>query len=221
MWIPDVSSSLEEWYITTPQDAPKETVLFRHLMYNYLKAKIYRPTPQLPTRTAKDRQMCFDVCQRIIESGNSLFECKLITYPWQMVHILFGAVVILLEACWQYRFQPLMTPSVLHVLFVLIPQCLEVLSEIGRGWSEANLCKMCLQSMLAEVAYTYDPSAFPGLSPMPDAVTTENLKNLLFADRLPSDNMLSDEAALAMESQIFENPMYTWDIDEIQWSSWC
>ncbi|KAJ5736853.1 uncharacterized protein N7483_001978 [Penicillium malachiteum] len=220
-WISDVSSSLEKWYITTPPNAPIKIVLFRHLMYHYLKAKIYRPNPRIPTRTATDRQMCFDVCQRIIESGHALFEHKALTYSWQTVHILFGAFVILLEACWQYRSQSLIRPSAAHVLSVLIPQCLDFLGEIGKEWSEATLCKMCLHSMLEEVAQSYNRVVVSGDTLTADDATAEKLRNLLFADRLRSDNTLSDEIALELEAQILKHPMYSWDLEDVQWSSWC
>lgn len=197
---------------------PKEVLLFRHVMYNYLKAKIYRPTPRFPLRSPIERQICFDVCQNIIESVKDTFEFKAVIQPWQTLHIIFGAAVILLDACWQYRSHVSMRPAASHVVSVVIPKSLELIDEIGRWWSRANLCTTCLQPMLEEVArpYSCPYPEVPGSLFAADEATTEKLRDLMFADRIPC-NLPSEKVILNLESQVFDDPIYNWDLEDLQW----
>ncbi|KAJ5394442.1 uncharacterized protein N7487_012083 [Penicillium crustosum] len=55
---------------------PDEVQLFRRVIYNYLKAKIYRRTSRLPLHTAAERQICPDVCQNVIDSAKDMFNMR-------------------------------------------------------------------------------------------------------------------------------------------------
>lgn len=195
-----------------------EVQLFRRVIYNYLKAKIYRPTSRLPLRTTAGRQICFDVCQNVIDAKDMLdLNSTAVVHPWHILHILFDAAVILLDACWQYRSQPLMRPAASHVLLVVIPRCLEMIDEIGRWWGRANLCINCLRPMLEEVNRPYnDPYLkYPGSLSASDAATTENLESLMFADRIRYD-LSSEDTFFEPDSQFFDDAIYNWDFQDMQ-----
>lgn len=173
IWITDINSSLEEWYMMAQKAVPKEVLLFRHFMYSSLKAKIYPPTPRIPLRSPSEVQIYFDLCQNIIDSVTDTFECAAIIQPCQTLHIVFRAAVILLDACWQYRSQVLMRSAASHVVSVVIPKSFELIDEVGRWWSRAQLCSTCLQPMLAEVARPYicPYPGVPGSSAADEATT--------------------------------------------------
>lgn len=193
-WLPDIQSSLEEWYALSHETTPKGSLTFRHVMYYYLKAKIYRPTPRRPNQSPEDQQTCFNLCQKIIESIRDLAKTNTLIYTWQAVHILFGAAIILLNICWECRTWASMNASATHVLTNVLPCCLDILETIGVTWQNSRVCANHIRPIIDDVSRAYGLNiAYESNTAVDDIVTTETLKTLLFADRPPRNE--EDEAS--------------------------
>lgn len=182
-WIYDITARLDLWYTKSQKFSDHGVLEFRHVQYNYLKTKIYRPTPRLPKRSLVDRQICMDTCQRIIESVHDVAEFRILFYPWQGAHILFGAAVLLLDICWQAA--PLETGRgrIEHVLSGTVPDCLNLLDDIGKIWRAAKDCADHLRPILEEVSTRYGLATRTGFEVSAStAEITGKLHRLLFAD---------------------------------------
>ncbi|KAJ5731459.1 uncharacterized protein N7483_005967 [Penicillium malachiteum] len=220
-WVININSNLEEWYIATShQEMPDVASLSRRVIYNHLKAKIYRPTPRLPLRTAVELQLCFESCQNVIESANvllSLLPGAFINL-WNILHITFESAIVLLYICWQYRSQSLMRSAASSALFSEIPKCLGMIDEIGRWWGRANLCTNCLRPILKQVKRPYSDSYLESSDDfsISDAATTENLENLMFADRIPCP-FSSDPIFSEIDSTFFDDAMYNLYTEDLEW----
>jgi hypothetical protein len=213
-WLISIESALEEWYVNSEHALPTDSLPFLHTMYFYLKAKIYRPTPRLPNRCSKDQQMCFELCKHIIESVSDLSKVQQLTYTWQAAHILFGAAILLLNVCWECRALPWMQPSAIQVLSNVIPRCLGLLDTIGIMWKGARVCASHIRSILDEVARPYSLNIELESPPMIDeAMTTERLQALLFADRPPHDDSVQDGTLSELDLQLFDSLSFNWDLE--------
>ena len=167
-----------------------------------------------------DRKICVDSCQRIIDSIHDVAEFRILFYPWQGAHILFGVAVILLDACWQAAPLETVKGRVEHVLSATIPDCLNLLDNIGKIWRAASDCADHLRPILEEVSIRYGlaPSGTKGGASK--LGTTGKIHRLLFADvahanedSRPGMSTINDLAQTPVEdfSTLMEN--LQWDPD--------
>lgn len=183
-WISDITSRLDQWYHQSQQYFTYGVLEFRHVQYNYLKVKIHRPTPRLPHRHLADQQICVDTCVRIIESAQDAADFRILFYPWQGTHILFGAAIILLDAVWHAGQSVAHTSRAEHILLSTIPACIELMDDIGNVWSAAKDCARSARSLLYEVVASFGLDS--GSSPVErhfDPNIARKIQKLLFADR--------------------------------------
>jgi hypothetical protein len=155
---------------------------FKHVQLNHLRVRIHRPTPHLRIRTFEDRRIVLESSLVLIEDYLGQERHRRLFYPWHGVHILFETAVVSLEACWSSRdWQPLRDQAK-QMLEVSIPQCLQLLTNIGQRRNEAGLCADRLRPLVQKVS-----SALAGENSAPfplydDTSITEEIQDLLFPD---------------------------------------
>ncbi|KAJ6164214.1 hypothetical protein N7470_002886 [Penicillium chermesinum] len=179
-WTTDISSRLGEWYETAKLYTPYNMLEFKAVQFHHLIARIHRPTPRLRTRSAEDRQMVLNASLVLIDDYLSQERRRRLFYPWHGVHILFETAIIALEACWSSRHWDQAKLQAMSVLEVSLPQCLDLLRQIGQRWNEASLCADRLEplikqvhSVLATTGYVFDELEAP---------ITKEIDGLLFPD---------------------------------------
>ncbi|KAL3471652.1 hypothetical protein BJX99DRAFT_266546 [Aspergillus californicus] len=180
-WILDVTSRLDAWYTEAQTYTPYNMLEFKHLQFHHLKARIYRPTPRLRTKSAQDLGIVLESSRKLIDDYLGQERRQRLFYPWHGVHILFETASIALDASWSARdYNPLVAEAV-DMVQIWIPQCLSLLSAIGKRWNEATACVSKLSPLVQRVS-----SAF--VSPDHDASVAEDINALLFSDRPPGWN---------------------------------
>jgi hypothetical protein len=180
-WIQDIDGRLQTWYAEAKGYAQHHMLEFKHIQFYHLRARIYRPTPRLRWRSSEDRRTLLESARNVIEDYMGQERRKRLFYPWHAVHILFETAVVSLDACWAARdWQPLREQAV-FMLQVLIPQCLQALSNIGRRWNGATACVDLLEPLVQQVssALVLEDNASLLCS---DASIMEEIQGLLFSE---------------------------------------
>ncbi|EPE07446.1 fungal specific transcription factor domain containing protein [Ophiostoma piceae UAMH 11346] len=209
-WVVHITGRLRTWYSAAQRFSQYNMLEFQHIQFHHLRARIHRPTPRLKQRTPADRRIVLDAARVLIEDylGQER-RCRLF-YPWHGVHILFETALLALDACWALATRddwPL--PSLLHptrglhssrsrdhdhnhqsealvrpMLETYIPQCLDVILNIGTRWNEATACADRLAPLVTRVRAALSSRGSGDLyTDMSAASITEEIQGLLFSER--------------------------------------
>ncbi|WQF77244.1 hypothetical protein CDEST_02258 [Colletotrichum destructivum] len=217
-WMLDISSRLETWYADAQTYTQYNMLEFKHVQFNHLRARIHRPTPRLRTRLPEDWGIVLESCERLIEDYVGQERRGRLFYPWHGVHILFETAMIALHASWSSReFQPFRSQAE-HMVQTLLPQCLQVLSNIGRRWGEATRCADKLRPLVQRVS-----SAFVWANQLPvhEAVSIEDeIERLIFSDKdlswnavtLENSNLGFEDGSLLIDDMLVDN------LGSLQWA---
>ena len=203
-WVAHITERLRAWYAAAQRFSQYSMLEFQHIQFHHLRARIHRPTPRLKQRTAADRRIVLDAARVLIDDylGQER-RCRLF-YPWHGVHILFETALLALDACWELATcdsWPLPPPLLrqahgLHsrdrhsdvlvrpMLETYIPQCLDVILNIGTRWNEATACADRLAPLVARVRAALSSRGSADLyTDMAAASITEEIQGLLFSER--------------------------------------
>lgn len=208
-WIEDITNRLDEWLETAKGFSKYQMFEFKMVQYSCVKARIYRPTPRLEARTPQSRQACFEACSTIVEDYQHQANCRRLFYPWHAVHILYEAVIVMLEACWALRDHVLSRQQARHVLAVTIPDCLMLLSKVGESWEDAGTCVRYLKPIVDDVTVAFGGRIMARVfSPrkIPEVETTEKLRRLLFPEG-PSWSTPMASDSVKTETEISASPL--------------
>lgn len=184
-WIVDISRRLDAWLEKATDFSKFQMLEFRMVQYGLLKARLFRPSPRLESRTTEERAECFDACSILVEDYLRQTKRRRLFYPWHGVHNLFEAAVIMLESCWALRDYEPLTHRARHILAVTLPDCLALLNKVGESWEDASLCSAYLKPILDEASRAFSDRALAQVDPAriaAESLTTEKLRKLLFPD---------------------------------------
>ncbi|KAJ9150931.1 Fungal specific transcription factor domain containing protein [Pleurostoma richardsiae] len=184
-WFVDVNRRLEEWLEGSEQFQKYQMLEFRFVNYGYLKARLYRPTPRLGTRTPEDRETCFDACTLLVEDYQRQIRRRRLFYPWHGVHILFEAAVVMIEACWSLRDHEPLRQRARHILSVLVPDTLLLLEKLSESWPDVGVCLDTLRPVLDHVTRAFSDRMLADIElgrQASEIATTAKLRSLLFPD---------------------------------------
>ncbi|KAF4927344.1 hypothetical protein CGCF245_v013208 [Colletotrichum fructicola] len=217
-WMLDISSRLETWYANAQTYTQYNMLEFKHVQFNHLKARIHRPTPRLRTRLPEDWGIVLESCERLIEDYVSQERRGRLFYPWHGVHILFETAMIALHASWSSReYQPFRDQAE-HMVQTLLPQCLQVLSNIGQRWGEATRCADKLRPLVQKVssAFTWANQ----LSVHEAALIEDEIEGLIFSDKNLSWNAVTlENSGLGVEDgALLIDNMLVDDLNALQWA---
>ncbi|CAI0647294.1 unnamed protein product, partial [Colletotrichum noveboracense] len=217
-WMLDISSRLETWYANAQTYTQYNMLEFKHVQFNHLKARIHRPTPRLRTRLPEDWGIVLESCERLIEDYVSQERRGRLFYPWHGVHILFETAMIALHASWSSReYQPFRDQAE-HMVQTLLPQCLQVLSNIGQRWGEATRCADKLGPLAQKVssAFTWANQ----LSVHEAALIEDEIESLIFSDKNLSWNAVTlENSGLGFEDgALLIDNMLVDDLNALQWA---
>ena len=82
-----------------------------------------------------------------------------------------------------------MNSSATHILTEIVPRCLDMLETIGITWRNSRVCANYIRPIFDDVSRPYKLNIIHDLNTAADdVITTDTLKALLFADRLPQND---------------------------------
>jgi Fungal specific transcription factor domain len=196
-WMVDIIYRLDAWLERAKDFSKYQMLEFRMVQYGLLKARLFRPSPRLESRTPKERENCFDACSILVEDYQRQTKSRRLFYPWHGVHNLFEAASIMLESCWALRDYGHLTHRSRHILAVTLPDCLALLNKVGESWQDATLCSVYLNPILEDVTRAYSDRALAQIDAAriaAESLTTEKLRKLVFPEgpllwesRIPSE----------------------------------
>ncbi|TPX09748.1 uncharacterized protein E0L32_009087 [Thyridium curvatum] len=190
-WVHDLDGRLHEWYMEAKKFTKHGMLEFKHIQFYHLRIRLYRPTPRMKTRTAEDRRIVLESARCVIEDYLGQEGRRRLFYPWHALHILFETVVVGLEACWtSLDWQPL-NNQILFMVQVLVPQCLQIIRNIGQGWSGAAACVERLKPLADKIAtavVAWNNNQFLD----GDMSITEEINGLLFSEGALTGNVVDD-----------------------------
>ncbi|KAH0421194.1 hypothetical protein CcaCcLH18_13584 [Colletotrichum camelliae] len=217
-WMLDISSRLETWYTDAQTYTQYNMLEFKHVQFNHLRARIHRPTPRLRTRLPEDWGIVLESCERLIEDYVGQERRGRLFYPWHGVHILFETAMIALHASWSSReYQPFRDQAE-RMVQALLPQCLQVLSNIGQRWGEATRCADKLRPLVQRVSSAF---AWANQMPIHEAVSIEDeIERLIFSDKNLSWNAVTlhnsglgfEDGTLLIDDVLVDN------LNSLQWA---
>ncbi|KAF0318938.1 zinc finger transcription factor [Colletotrichum asianum] len=217
-WMLDSSSRLETWYANAQTYTQYNMLEFKHVQFNHLKARIHRPTPRLRTRLPENWGIVLESCERLIEDYVSQERRGRLFYPWHGVHILFETAMIALHASWSSReYQPFRDQAG-HMVQTLLPQCLQVLTNIGQRWGEATRCADKLRPLVQKVSPAF---TWANRLPVHEAVLIEDeIESLIFSDKNLSWNAVTlENSGLGFEDgALLIDNMLVDDLNALQWA---
>ncbi|KAF4481056.1 Pyrimidine pathway regulatory protein 1 [Colletotrichum fructicola Nara gc5] len=172
----------------------------------------------LRTRLPEDWGIVLESCERLIEDYVSQERRGRLFYPWHGVHILFETAMIALHASWSSReYQPFRDQAE-HMVQTLLPQCLQVLSNIGQRWGEATRCADKLRPLVQKVssAFTWANQ----LSVHEAALIEDEIEGLIFSDKNLSWNAVTlENSGLGVEDgALLIDNMLVDDLNALQWA---
>ncbi|KEF60504.1 uncharacterized protein A1O9_02065 [Exophiala aquamarina CBS 119918] len=230
-WISDISSRLARWYAKAQSYTQYNMLEFKHVQYNHLLLRLHRPTPRLRVRSDEDRRIVLDASAALIEDYLSQERRRRLFYPFHGAHILFEAAAISLEACWWLKGAAEPLRSVLEqMLCTAVPNCLDLLTKMGRRWNAAQVSAKRLRPILADVTaacgfanYENDGQSASAISD--EVAIVQQLENLLFPDgpliwdTLPSGEQDSWAAILGTGNTNFAdgNDVFFDDLELFSW----
>ncbi|CAH0039111.1 unnamed protein product [Clonostachys rhizophaga] len=213
-WIIDINTRLGTWYEAAQVYTQYGMLEFKHVQYHHLRARIHRPTPRLMNRTNEDREQVLQAAIVLIDDYHGQESRRRLFYPWHGVHILFEVVVIALEACWTLYNCHAIHPLAEELLKSRIPQCLQMLRNIGERWNEATACARRLQPLLDKITTWY----YPGGDEIADKTSiSEEIRNLLLSDgSLTWNQRVASDIQLPVEAFLFDDV----ELDNFQFLEW-
>jgi hypothetical protein len=182
-WVDDIARRLDKWLEGAQKFSKYQMLEFHRVQHSYLKARIYGFTPRLETRSPEARTICFDACLAVIDDYQRQAKRRRLFYPWNGVHILFEAAIIMLESCWALRDHEALRPRARHVLFIAVPDCLALLAKMGESWRDSLLCSEYLGAIVDEISRAFRERELnyidEGQQDM-DKFITDRLRQLLY-----------------------------------------
>ncbi|KAH8886270.1 hypothetical protein GQ53DRAFT_796879 [Thozetella sp. PMI_491] len=200
-WFIEITNRLDNWLEKATEFSRYRMLEFRRVQYGLLKARLFRPTPRIESRSPEDR----------VKYYRHQIKRRRLFYPWHGVHNLFEAAVIMLESYWALRDYEPLNHQARHVLAVTLPDCLALVNKVGESWADAALCSTYLSPVLEEVFRAFSSRA----------LTTEKLRKLLFPDgpllwssRLSFDanQAVATDASLSADAVTLDVETTDWDV---------
>ncbi|GKZ21346.1 hypothetical protein AbraIFM66951_010135 [Aspergillus brasiliensis] len=197
-WIESITQRLKQWYEKAQSYTQYDMLEFKHVQYNHLMARIHRPTPRLRLRGPGNWKAVLDASSVLIQDYLAQERRRRLFYPWHGVHILFETAIISLEACWSARNYAPLHSKAHEMLHTSIPQCLQLLTNIGERWSEAAVCADRLRPLVETVRTALINPDTLLLTMIDESVITAEILDLLFTDgplswtRVNHGDILSD-----------------------------
>lgn len=181
-WIESITQRLKRWYEKAQSYTQYDMLEFKHVQFHHLMARIHRPTPRLRLRGPDNWKAVLDASSVLIQDYLAQERRRRLFYPWHGVHILFETAVISLEACWSARnYEPLQGRA--HkMLHTSIPQCLQLLINIGERWGEAAVCADRLRPLADNVRTALTNPDTLLLAMVDESIITAEILDLLFTD---------------------------------------
>ncbi|EEU38887.1 uncharacterized protein NECHADRAFT_88905 [Fusarium vanettenii 77-13-4] len=216
-WITDITHRLEGWYAKAQTYTQYNMLEFKHVQFYHLRLRIHRPTPTLSIRHPDDWANS-EGCQRLIEDYLSQERRRRLFYPWHGTHILFETALVALDASWSAReYQPLRGQAE-RMVQTLIPQCLQILTNIGQRWSEATRCADKLRPMVEKVSSAFSWAA--QVSVFEAAAIADEIESLLFSDKSLSWNRaaMGDINFGFEDGNLFFDNLLVDDLETFQWA---
>ncbi|GCB27736.1 hypothetical protein AAWM_10621 [Aspergillus awamori] len=223
-WIESITQRLEQWYETAQSYTKYDMLEFKHVQFHHLMARIHRPTPRLRLRGPDNWKAVLNASSVLIQDYLSQERRRRLFYPWHGVHILFETAVISLEACWSARnYEPLQVRAH-EMLQTSIPQCLQLLTNIGERWGEAAVCADRLRPLVDTVRTAFNNPDTLLLTMIDESVITAEILDLLFTDgplswtRANRGEIMSDMS----ESDPWLNSLVDDSLELFSWNpEWC
>ncbi|PYH93377.1 hypothetical protein BO71DRAFT_478484 [Aspergillus ellipticus CBS 707.79] len=181
-WIERITQRLKTWYEKAQSYSKYDMLEFKNVQLYHLLARIHRPTPRLRLRGPEDRKIVLDSSLVLIEDYLGQERRRSLFYPWHGVHILFETAVIALEACWSSRDHGVLHDQAKGMLEVKIPQCLQLLTNIGQRWDEAAVCADRLRPLVQKVMAAFGCEGDGLFSIVDEEWITTEIQDLLFTD---------------------------------------
>lgn len=219
-WIKNISKRLESWYGIAQQYEKYNMLEFKHVQFHHLIARIHRPTPRLRVRTHEDRRVVLYSSVVLVEDYLSQEQHRRLFYPWHGVHILFETAVISLDACWSFRDWEPMREEAENFLNFSIPQCLQLLANIGQRWDEATACAERLSTLAEKVTTSFTNWGSTVHSLEEEMNITDEINRLLFSDGPLTWNQTQQDNAylgFGLSSLSFEN-LPSSDLEFFEWN---
>ncbi|KAH8650476.1 fungal-specific transcription factor domain-containing protein [Ilyonectria robusta] len=216
-WITDITGQLEGWYAEAQTYTQYNMLEFKHVQFYHLRLRIHRPTPTLSIRHPDDWANSGG-CQRLIEDYLSQERRRRLFYPWHGTHILFETALVALDASWSARdYQPLREQAE-RMVQTLIPQCLQILTNIGQRWSEATRCANKLRPMVEKVSSAFAWAA--QVSVFEAVAIADEIETLLFSDKSLSWNRaaMGDINFGFEDGNLFFDNLLVDDLETFQWA---
>ncbi|KAL2670147.1 hypothetical protein Neosp_015028 [[Neocosmospora] mangrovei] len=208
-WITGITHRLEGWYAKAQTYTQYSMLEFKHVQFYHLRLRIHRPTPTLSIRHPDDWGIVLESSQ---ERRRRLF------YPWHGTHILFETALVALDASWSARdYQPLREQAE-RMVQTLIPQCLQILTNVGQRWSEATRCADKLRPMVEKVSSAFAWAA--QVSVFEAAAIADEIESLLFSDKSLSWNRaaMGDINFGFEDGNLFFDNLLVDDLETFQWA---
>ncbi|KAI3010027.1 transcriptional regulator family: Fungal Specific TF [Aspergillus niger] len=223
-WIESITQRLKQWYETAQSYTKYDMLEFKHVQFHHLMARIHRPTPRLRLRGPDNWKAVLNASSVLIQDYLSQERRRRLFYPWHGVHILFETAVISLEACWSARnYEPLQVRAH-EMLQTSIPQCLQLLTNIGERWGEAAVCADRLRPLVDTVRTAFNNPDTLLLTMIDESVITAEILDLLFTDgplswtRANRGEIMSDMS----ESDPWLNSLVDDSLELFSWNpEWC
>jgi hypothetical protein len=102
---------------------------------------------------------------------------------------------------------------------VSVPQCLQLLTNIGHRWKEAAACADRLRPLLQRISTAFEISSSEVFHPYDDAAITAEIQGLLFSDGpliWNQTTQVDDLFAFDDGAMFFENPLLE-DMEFFKW----
>ncbi|RSL86235.1 hypothetical protein CEP51_002925 [Fusarium floridanum] len=217
-WIMDINQRLEGWYTEAQTYTQYNMLEFKHVQFYHLRLRIHRPTPTLSIRHPDDWGIVLESSQRLIEDYLSQERRRRLFYPWHGTHILFETALVALDASWSARdYQPLREQAE-RIVQTLIPQCLQILRNIGQRWSEATRCAEKLRPLVEKVSSAVAWAA--QVSVFEAAAIADEIEGLLFSDKSLSWNRaaMGDINFGFEDGNLFFDNLLVDDLETFQWA---
>ncbi|KAK4939848.1 hypothetical protein LTR10_019915 [Elasticomyces elasticus] len=219
-WLVDINARLQVWYAKAQSYTQYNMLEFKHVQYSWLRARIHRPTPRLRTRTPEDRRIVLESTLLLVEDYRGQEHRRRLFYPWHGVHILFEAAIISLEACWSSRdWEPLRSQAT-TMLDISLPQCVQLLANIGERWRVAGTCADRLRPLVQNVASVFSHGTTDAFDLQNEVSITEEIHGLLFSDGVltrsqppPTDALWGFEDISTFPDDLFfeEKDFFEWN----------
>ncbi|BCS02040.1 Zn(II)2Cys6 transcription factor [Aspergillus luchuensis] len=181
-WIESITQRLKRWYEKAQSYTQYDMLEFKHVQFHHLMARIHRPTPRLRLRGPDNWKAVLDASSVLIQDYLAQERRRRLFYPWHGVHILFETAVISLEACWSARNHEPLQGRAHKMLHTSIPQCLQLLTNIGERWSEAAVCADRLRPLADNVRTALTNPDTLLLAMVDESIITAEILDLLFTD---------------------------------------